>query len=48
MGDILYPMQAKATFNKKRDLFTSKMDLERRTKLIKCYIWSTASYDAET
>jgi hypothetical protein len=29
---------AKAAFNKKRALFTSKMDLELRNKLVKCYI----------
>jgi hypothetical protein len=27
----------KAAFNKKRALFTSKMDLELRKKLVKCY-----------
>jgi hypothetical protein len=39
---------AKAAFNKKRALFTSKLDLELRTKLVKCYIWSIALYGAET
>jgi hypothetical protein len=39
---------AKAAFNKKRVLFTSKMDLELRRKLVKCYIWSRALYGAET
>jgi hypothetical protein len=39
---------AKAAFNKKRVLFTSKMDLELRKKLVKCYIWSIALYGAET
>jgi hypothetical protein len=39
---------AKAAFNKKRDHFTSKMDLELRKKLAKCYIWSIALYGAET
>jgi hypothetical protein len=39
---------AKAAFNKKRALFTSKMDLELRKKLIKCYVWSIALYGAET
>jgi hypothetical protein len=33
---------ATATFNKKRALFTSKMNLELRKKLLKCYIWSIA------
>jgi hypothetical protein len=38
---------AKAAFNMKT-LFTSKLDLELRKKLVKCYIWSTALYGAET
>jgi hypothetical protein len=38
----------KAAFNKNRALFTSKMDLELRKKLVKCYIWSIALYGAET
>jgi len=39
---------AKAAFNKRRDLFTSTLDLELRKKLVKCYIWSIALYGAET
>jgi hypothetical protein len=39
---------AKAAFKKKRGLFTSKMDLELRKKLVKCYIWRIALYGAET
>ena len=31
---------AKAAFNKKKTLSTSKLDLNLRTKLVKCYIWS--------
>jgi hypothetical protein len=38
---------AKAAFNKMRAVF-SKMDLELRKKLVKCYIWSIALYNAET
>jgi hypothetical protein len=39
----------KAAFNKKKKtLFTSKMDLELRKKLVKCYIWSIALYGTET
>jgi hypothetical protein len=38
---------AKAAFNKK-NLFTSKLDLNLRKKLVKCYIWSIALNDAET
>jgi hypothetical protein len=39
---------AKAAFNNKKNLFTSKLDLNLRKKLVKCYIWSTALYGAET
>jgi hypothetical protein len=39
---------AKAAFNKKKTLFTSTLDLELRKKLVKCYVWSTALYGAET
>lgn len=39
---------AKAAFNKKRTLLTSKLSLELRKKLVKCYIWSIALYGAET
>jgi hypothetical protein len=39
---------AKAACNNKRFLITSKMNLELRKKLLKCYIWSVALYGAET
>jgi hypothetical protein len=39
---------AKATFNKKRNLYTSTLDLGLRKKLVKCYVWSIALYGAET
>jgi hypothetical protein len=39
---------AKAAFNKKENLFTSKLDLNLRKKLVKCYVWSMVLYDAET
>ena len=38
---------AKAAFSKKT-LFTSKLDLNLRKELIKCYIWSMALYGAVT
>ena len=38
---------AKAAFNKKKTLFTSKLDLNLRKTLLKCYIWSMALYGAE-
>ena len=39
---------AKAAFNKKKNLFTSKLDLNLRKKLAKCYVGSMALYGAET
>ena len=33
---------------KKKTIFTSKLDLNLRKKLVKCYIWSIALYGAET
>jgi len=39
---------AKAVFSKKHALYTRKLDLNSRKKLVKCYICSTALYDAET
>jgi hypothetical protein len=37
---------AKAAFTRKKNLFTSKLDLNLRMKLVKCYIWSIALYGA--
>jgi hypothetical protein len=34
--------------SKKRALVTSKMGLELRKKPVQCFIWSLASYGAET
>jgi hypothetical protein len=40
---------AKAAFSKKKkNLFTNTLDLKLRKKLVKCYIWSTVLYGAET
>jgi hypothetical protein len=36
----------KAAFNKRKALFTSKLDLNLRKKLLMCYIWNTAFYGA--
>jgi len=36
------------TASNKKILFTSKLDLNLRKKLVKCYIWSMALYGAET
>jgi hypothetical protein len=38
----------KAAFNKKKTLFTCKLDLNLRKKLVKYYIWSMALCGAET
>jgi hypothetical protein len=37
-----------AAFNKKKNLFTSTLDLNLRKKLVKCYIWTITLYGAET
>jgi hypothetical protein len=34
---------AKAAFNRKKTLFTSKLDLNLRKKLVTCYTWSITS-----
>jgi len=39
---------AKAALNIKKNLFTSKLDLNLRKKLVKCYIWSIAFCGYET
>jgi hypothetical protein len=38
----------KTAFDRKNILFTSKLDLNLREKLVKCYIWNTALYGAES
>jgi hypothetical protein len=38
----------KAAFNKKNTHFTSKLDVNLRKKVVKCYSWSIALYGAET
>ena len=39
---------AKAALNKKKTLFTNKLEAYLKNKLVKCYIWSTDLYVAET
>jgi len=51
MQDVHYEITsriAEAAFNNKKALFTSKLDLKLRKKLVKRYIWSVASYSVET
>ena len=37
----------KAAFNRKKNLFTRKLAIYMRKKLVKCYVWSMALYGAE-
>ena len=39
---------ANAAFNQKKNLFTRKLDLNLRKRLVRCYVWSIALYGAET
>ena len=39
---------AKAAINKKKNLFTSKFDLNLRKRLVRCYVLGIALYGAET
>jgi hypothetical protein len=39
---------AKVVFNKKKNLFTSTLDLYLRKRLVRCYVRSIALYGAET
>jgi hypothetical protein len=45
---ILLELLPDAAFNKKKTLFTSRLDLHLRKKLVQCYMWSIALYGAET
>jgi hypothetical protein len=37
----------KAAFNKKKNLFTSKLDLNLRKRPVRCYVWYIALYGVE-
>jgi hypothetical protein len=39
---------AKGTFNRKISLLTSKLSIQLRKNLVRCYIWSIALYGSET
>jgi hypothetical protein len=39
-------MEKAAFYEKKKTLFTSKLHLNLRKKLVKCYVWSIAVYGA--
>jgi hypothetical protein len=41
-------MEKNSVQKKIKILFTSKLDLNLKKKLVKCYIWSIALYGAET
>jgi hypothetical protein len=38
----------KEAFNRKISLLTSKLSIELRKKLVRCYVWSTVLYHSET
>ena len=40
-------IKSRIAMNKKKTVFTSKLDLNLREKLVKCYIWSVEFYGAE-
>jgi hypothetical protein len=39
---------AKEAFNRKMTLLTSKLNIELKKKLVRCYVWSIALYGSET
>jgi hypothetical protein len=39
---------AKKVFNRKISLFTSKLNIKLKTKLVRCYVDSVALYGSET
>ena len=38
---------AKEAFNRKMSLLTSKLDIELKKKLVRCYVWSIDLYGSE-
>jgi hypothetical protein len=48
ISEIKSRIAMEKTAFKKRAVFTGKMDLELRKKLVKCYIWCIVLYSAET
>ena len=39
---------AKEAFNRTMSLLTSKLNIELKKKLVRCYVWSIALYGSET
>ena len=39
---------AKEAFNRKMSLLTSKLNIELKKKLVRCYVWRIALYGSET
>ena len=39
---------AREAFNRKMSLLTSKLNIELKKKLVRCYVWSIALYGSET
>jgi len=47
-GDRSRTKMAKKVFTEKKKLFTGKMNLELKKKIMKCLVWSVALYAAES
>jgi hypothetical protein len=52
MQEVYTKLKPRLQWQKKHstrsNVFTKKLDLNLRNKLVKCYIWSIALYEAET
>ena len=48
MKEIRGIEMAKKVFMEKKKLFTGKMNLELKKRIMKCLVWSVALYTAET
>ena len=47
-GNQIQDFHGKSSFQQRKTLFTSKLWLNLRKELVKCYIWSIVLYGAET
>ena len=48
LNDKEISLNFRLIYNKKKNLFTSKLDLNLRKRLVRCYVWSIALFGAET
>ena len=47
-GIMRIVLLAKEAFKRKMSLLTSKLNIELKKKLVRCYVWSIVLYDSET